>query len=215
MEDDVKAYLKAHPEFFEKHAHLLTELYLPSPHGDGAISLAQRQQLAQRDKIRVLESRFTELILNAEENDKTSEKMHALTLGLLRASSFESLNQQVIQFLESQFYLPNCQLKLWSGVSQLSDEPKRVFVEAEDALINWVKDLSQPYCGAMPTMDIAHWFVETPASLAIIPLRKRTQSFGVLVLPSQNQTRFYAGMGTLFLSRIGELVSAALTPYLK
>ena len=65
-ENDIKQYLKTHPDFFESHAHLLTELFLPSPHGKGTISLAERQQIAQRDKIRVLESRFTELILTAE-----------------------------------------------------------------------------------------------------------------------------------------------------
>jgi len=215
MEDDVKAYLKAHPEFFERNAHLLTELYLPSPHGDGAISLAQRQQLAQRDKIRVLESRFTELILNAEENDKTSEKIHALTIGLLSAADFAALNQHISQFLSSQFDLPNSQLKLWLGVSQLNEETSPIFVDADDSLKNWSKDLSQPYCGALPTMDIAHWFNETPASLAIIPLRHQSETFGLLVLPSDHKARFYAGMGTLFLNRIGELVSASLTRYLK
>ena len=215
MEDDVKAYLKAHPEFFERNASLLTELYLPSPHGEGAISLAQRQQLAQRDKIRVLESRFTELILNAEENDKTSEKIHALTIGLLNAADFSALNQHVTSYLSAQFDLPNSQLKLWSGVSQLNDETSPIFVDADEGLKNWSQDLSQPYCGALPTMDIAHWFKETPASLAVIPLRHNAQTVGVLALPSDHKARFYAGMGTLFLSRIGELVSASLTRYLK
>ena len=215
MEDDVKAYLKAHPEFFERNASLLTELYLPSPHGEGAISLAQRQQLAQRDKIRVLESRFTELILNAEENDKTSEKIHALTIGLLNAADFAALNQHVTAYLSAQFDLPNSQLKLWSGVSQLNDETSPIFVDADEGLKHWSQDLSQPYCGALPSMDIAHWFKETPASLAVIPLRHNAQTVGVLALPSDHKARFYAGMGTLFLSRIGELVSASLTRYLK
>jgi len=215
MEDDVKAYLKAHPEFFERHAHLLAELYLPSPHGDGAISLAQRQQLAQRDKIRVLESRFTELILNAEENDKTSEKIHALTLGLLSAPDFAALNQHLNEFLSTQFDLPHNQLKLWSGTSLLNNETSPIFIHAVDALKQWVQDLSQPYCGAMPSMDISGWFDEHPVSLAVIPLRQGGKAVGALVLPSPHAARFYAGMGTLFLSRIGELVSASLARYLR
>ena len=46
--EQVKAYLQTHPEFFEQHAKLLAEITLPSPHGSGVISLAERQQLAQR-----------------------------------------------------------------------------------------------------------------------------------------------------------------------
>lgn len=212
MEDDIKAYLSAHPEFFEKNAHLLTELNLPSPHGDGTISLAQRQQLAQRDKIRVLESRFTELILNAEENDATSEKIHRLSIGLLGAPSFDALNKHLSEFLQDNFDLPNSQLKIWSNSSLLADRIS-AFVVVEDALKNWARDLPQPYCGSMPTMDIAGWFKETPGSLAIIPLRGK-DTFGLLLLPSHDKRRFYAGMGTLFLSRMGELVSASLLRYI-
>jgi uncharacterized protein len=213
MEEDIKTYLKAHPEFFEKNAHLLTELYLPNPHGEGAISLAQRQQLAQRDKIRVLESKFTELILNAEENDKTSEKIHRLTIGLLGAPTFEALNQHLTVFLREQFDLPDAQLKIWSNSALLADTIS-AFIVADDNLKNWAKDLSHPYCGTMPTtIDIQNWFSETPASIAIVPLRGET-TFGLLLLPSANSKRYYAGMGTLFLSRIGELVSASLLRFI-
>jgi uncharacterized protein len=36
----------------------------------------------------------------------------------------------------------------------------------------------------------------------------------LLVLPSNNNRRYYAGMGTLFLNRIGELVSASLLRFI-
>jgi uncharacterized protein len=212
MEDQIKTYLKSHPEFFEKNASLLTELYLPSPHGSGTISLAERQQLAQRDKIRVLESRFTELILNAEENDKTSEKIHRLTMGLLSAPNFETLNKHLTEFLREQFDLPDAQLKIWSNSALLADKIS-AFIVADDVLKNWAKDLTQPYCGVMPTVDINHWFSETPASIAVVPLRGQ-DTFGLLVLPSANNRRYYSGMGTLFLSRIGELVSASLLRFI-
>jgi uncharacterized protein YigA (DUF484 family) len=188
-------------------------LSLPNPHGDGAISLAQRQQIAQRDKIRVLESKFTELILNAEENDATSEKVHRLTLGLLHAQDLNTLEQHLTDFLREQFDLPNSQLKLWSTQSTAANLTHPSLIVAEDALKNWTKDLSQPYCGQLPSVDIASWFVETPASIAIIPLR-HNDTFGVLVIPSAQKSRFYPGMGTLFLNRIGELVSAALLRHL-
>ncbi|OYY80490.1 MAG: hypothetical protein B7Y34_05830, partial [Methylophilales bacterium 16-45-9] len=69
--EQVKSYLQSHPAFFEQHAKLLAEITLPSPHGSGVISLAERQQLAQRDKIRALESLMEQMIANAEENEAT------------------------------------------------------------------------------------------------------------------------------------------------
>ena len=210
-ENDIKHYLKAHPDFFERHAHLLAEMFLPSPHGKGTISLAERQQIAQRDKIRVLESRFTELILTAEENEATAQKVHELTLGLLYAKDVASLHTHVVDFLAAHFQLPNAQLKLWTNESHAADH---LFIEAEESLKNWAKDLSQPYCGTLPTMDIAGWFTDTPASLAVIPMRYQEVTFGLMAIPSEQRSRFYAGMGTLFLNQIGELVSASLARYI-
>lgn len=210
-EQDIKHYLKAHPDFFESHAHLLTELFLPSPHGKGTISLAERQQIAQRDKIRVLESRFTELILTAEENEATASKVHELTLGLLFAKDVPALHQHVVAYLAEQFELPHAQLKLWANDAHSADS---LFISADDSLKNWARDLTQPYCGTLPTMDIAGWFTDTPASLAVIPMRYQDVTFGLLAIPSQQRSRFYAGMGTLFLQRIGELVSASLARYI-
>ncbi|MEZ0209875.1 MAG: DUF484 family protein [Methylophilus sp.] len=210
-ENDIKLYLKAHPDFFESHAHLLAELFLPSPHGKGTISLAERQQIAQRDKIRVLESRFTELILTAEENESTANKVHELTLGLLFAKDVPALHAHLVEFLASHFQLPGARLRLWENESHGADD---IFIAAEDSLKNWAKDLSQPYCGTLPTMDIAGWFTESPASLAVIPMRYNEVTFGLLAIPSEQRSRFYAGMGTLFLNRIGELVSASLARYI-
>ena len=55
---------------------------------------------------------------------------------------------------------------------------------------------------------------DTVASLAMIPLRHWSGgqgSFGLLVLGSPDPTRYAAEMGADFLTRIGELASAALS----
>src|ERR1017187_6568548 len=94
-EEQIADYLRENPTFFEHNAHLLAEIYLPSPHGNGTISLAERQQLAQRDKIRILEAKLSELIQFGEENDVISEKVHRLSLGLQVARNFDALVQTV------------------------------------------------------------------------------------------------------------------------
>jgi len=42
-EDQVTTYLRENPQFFERNPALLAEMYLPSPHGNGTVSLAERQ----------------------------------------------------------------------------------------------------------------------------------------------------------------------------
>ena len=101
--EQVKAYLQTHPEFFEQHAKLLAEITLPSPHGSGVISLAERQQLAQRDKIRVLESLMEQMISNAEENEATSAKVHQFCLSLLNQQSFSALQKMISETLQANF----------------------------------------------------------------------------------------------------------------
>ena len=81
-----------------------------------------------------------------------------------------------------------------------------------------------PFCGPNLGFEPASWLVqsasggvvaEPAASLALLPVREgaidsATPAFGLLVLGSPDPHRFDAAMGTDFLSRMAELVSAAL-----
>ena len=91
QEDDIKQYLKTHPNFFEQNASLLADIRLPNPHGGAAISLAERQQLAQRDKINALEARFSALLKNAHENERIANKVHVINLQFHLVKSLDAL----------------------------------------------------------------------------------------------------------------------------
>jgi uncharacterized protein YigA (DUF484 family) len=209
-------YLRANPQFFERNAHLLTEIYLPSPHGSGTISLAERQQLAQRDKIRILEAKLSELIQFGEENDVISDKVHRLTLGILAARGFEALVQMVSHSLREDFQVPHVAIRLWANPQNKGDRAGGEFEPVDEALIAWAQELNAPYCGHNPAMGVEGWFGETNAPLksyALIPLRGETV-FGLLAMASEDAQRFYPEMGTLYLKRIGELLSVALLRYI-
>ncbi len=79
-----------------------------------------------------------------------------------------------------------------------------------------ISTLLQPVCGALAVPQASDWFGEVSPhlkSFACIPLRTaaNSPSLGLLVLASEEDKRFYAGMGTLYLSRLGQIVAAALT----
>jgi hypothetical protein len=71
----VAQFLHDNPEFLIHQPALLAQLELPRQESSGAISLAQRQTQVLRDRIRLLESRLTEMMHVGEENDAIVKKM--------------------------------------------------------------------------------------------------------------------------------------------
>ena len=74
--------------------------------------------------------------------------------------------------------------------------------------------LLQPQCGDAPD-EVREWFGESGAhlrSFALAPLRD-VHVDGLLVMASEDPTRFYPEMGTLFLQRLAQIVGCALEPH--
>jgi len=215
-DQDVAQYLRNEPDFFGRNPALLTEIVLPSQHGGVAVSLVERQQVAQRDKIRVLESKMAELLQFGEENDAISERVHRLCLGLLAARNFDALVATVSHNLGEDFQVPHVALRLWARPVEEDASSAEEFNAVDAEFRAWVDGLLAPYCGHRPGLDTGAWFGETHAplkSFAMVALRGE-QTFGLLVMASEDEQRFYPEMGTLYLKRIGELVSVALLRYL-
>ncbi len=215
QEDDIKAYLQNNPQFFEENASLLADIHLPSPHGDGTISLAERQQLAQRDKINALEERFAELVLNAEDNDAIANKIHRFTLLLQQAKSFDAIEQLISHHLPEDFNIAETSLRIWSAPLDLTNIGNLVFSKLPEPTQDWVKNIHNVYCGATPTsVNVDDWFIEPAASVAVLPLRGE-RVYGFLALSSEQAERFYVGMGTDFLQKLGDHISAALSRHVQ
>ncbi|MFW5432420.1 MAG: DUF484 family protein [Methylophilaceae bacterium] len=213
QEDEIAAYLKDNPVFFEKNASLLADIHLPSPHGDGAISLAERQQLAQRDKIDALQERFAELVLNAEENDAIANKVHGLNVGLHQANDFDAIKQFINMYLPENFNLNGSHLSVWTDNPEKTAYIKAAFGEVSEETKTWITAQDKPYCGAPPEIADKNWFVDTVASMAVIPL-KGEACVGFLALASNDKNHFNTDMGKDFVIKIGEIVSAAISRYL-
>ena len=74
-EDDIANYLANTPDFFERHAELLSSVQLNSPHSPRTVSLQERQALLLREKIKQLEARIMDMIRNGNENMLLSDKL--------------------------------------------------------------------------------------------------------------------------------------------
>jgi len=207
--DDVAAYLKEHPEFFESYAEVVADVMIPHPHGGRAISISERQILTLRERGKQLEVKLGEMIQFGEENDVISEKVHRLGLALIAARDVAALSNVVDFNLREDFSVPHVALKLW--------HPAAGSPEASEATRTFAAGLLHPHCGPLAMADTAAFFGEAAAllkSYAYIPLRGK-DTFGLLALASEDAQRFYPEMGTLYLTRIGEIIAACLLRHLE
>jgi uncharacterized protein YigA (DUF484 family) len=187
---------------------MLSQISIPHPQGGRAIPIVERQVLTLRDKNRVLESKLAELIQFGEENDALAEKVHRLCVALLHASDIASLVAALNLNLHEDFLIPHSTLRLWCEPAQ--QLPEFAAVNAESR--SFTESLPRPYCGPAQGIPVADWFGEAAPhlrSLAAIPLRDDA-SLGLLVMASEDPQRFYPEMGTLYLERIADILSAAV-----
>jgi uncharacterized protein YigA (DUF484 family) len=209
--EDVADYLKNNPGFFEQYADLMAQIFVPHPHGGRAVSLAERQMLTLRDKNRDTESKLAELIAFGEENDQISEKVHRLAVGLIAVETFSAVIHLMRFHLRDDFSVPHVALRLWKKPEGISELPE--FAAVAEELQVFADTLTHPYCGSTSGFGTAAWFGEQATHLrsqALVALCDGGATIGMLALGSEDTKRFYPEMGTLYLERIGEMLSAAL-----
>lgn len=208
--DDVARYLQDHPQFFEDYHDLLAHLYVPHPHGGRAISITERQILTLREKAKLLELKLAELLRFGEDNDVISTRVHALSIALMTAGSFDAVMVALREQLSEGFSVPHTALRLWNSVLTRDGE---VFEPVEERIRVFANEARQPYCGPVNDLGVAAWFGESAPvvqSMALVPLRRESRVVGLLALGANDAARFVPDMGTLYLERIGELLGAAL-----
>jgi uncharacterized protein YigA (DUF484 family) len=209
--EQVAEFLKQNPGFFESHVEVLMNLQIPHPHGGRAVSIGERQLVAAREKAKMLEDKLREMIAFGEENDAVSEKVHRLACRLLDAPSLDAALDTLYLDLLDHFAVPHVAVRLW-GVAEENPDTKE-FAPVASEMRQFVEQMAAPYCGHHAVYESQSWFGEAAAhlkSFALVQLRRDKTGFGVIALASEDPKRFYPEMGTLYLARIGDLLSHAL-----
>jgi len=212
-EDDIADFLLNTPDFFGRHADLLSAVLLTSPHGNRAVSLQERQAEMLREKIKLLEHRIMDMIRHGNENMIISDRLQRWARSLFLTASPQALPQAMAEGLQEEFMVPQVAVKVWGVAEAFVGEPFAVGVS--DDVKSLASSLMAPYVGANAGFEAVGWLPDASrvASVALIALRAGTepQAFGLMVLASPDSQRFHAGMGTDFLERMAELGSAALS----
>ncbi len=203
---DIAAWLRQHPDFFVDHADVFADMRTPHPEGGHAISMVERQLITLREKNSQLEKRLDEIIGYGQHNDTLADKLHRLTIALIRADDPTTTAAVVSESLQSDYRIPHVSIKQWTAP---------VFDEVSDAMKGYVAGLDRAYVGPLSAYESRSWFnagPETLQSFAYVPL-VNGEAFGVLGLASEDAARFTPDMAVDVLSRVGNLVSAALSRY--
>lgn len=208
----VVAYLRDHPDFFTRHVDLTAELRIPHP-CQPAVSLLEYQNRLLRDHCQRLRDKLLDLVAIARDNDRLAERVQRLALGLLDArGGLDELLHGIKAILRDEFKADGVALCLamppTTGLSAVEEFLRPDVV----GLFDEVFRSGRPQCGPLSAAQAAALFGEgatVAASAALIALGGSAWR-GLLAVGSGDVRRFHPGMGTLFLERIGELITQTL-----
>jgi uncharacterized protein YigA (DUF484 family) len=206
----VAAYLKRHPEFLSEYPELAARLTMPREQGPVS-SLAVYQLNSLREKNAELERQLAELISIAAENEKLMERVHALTVALLRANTLEVTARSVVARLSADFHTEQVRLVLFGEQPQLPRAEWLLQVIGPEALPEFTGFLQQnePVAGRISAEKLDRLFGARAAEVRSVAMM-RLGDAGILAIGSADPNRFQPGMGTLFLKMISATITAAL-----
>jgi uncharacterized protein YigA (DUF484 family) len=212
-EEAVTRYLEDQPDFFLRHPDVLANLALKHEVG-GAVSLIEHQVQTLRLRNHELNKQLRDLVGVARENDALSSRLHQFALAMSAARSADDAVDAANELLRREFRLDAVAIRIFR--EPVGSRPE--FVSADDKRL---KDLLTRFDGNKPLLDAAndeslrrYLFGEQALdihSCALLALGGPTPD-GLLALGSHDSGRFHPGMGTVYLARLGELLSRALAP---
>ncbi len=216
----VTEYLLSHPKFFNEHPHVLTEIDLAHDSGT-ASSLIERQVCVLRRQNHKTRAKLHDATKNARFNEQLSDKIHRLCLRLLIANTLSVSLAEIISSLNNDFDIE------WINIRLLQDRightpnnlANSVIVtnSDDDAIASHFEKLERGeiICGQLNSNQIHKFFGQHDAisSAALLPLQttsSEAQTFGIISLGCAREDRFRRDLGTVFLTKLAELISHKL-----
>lgn len=219
-DSNVAEYLQTYPDFFERNGPLLAKLRLPHlREGASTVSLVERQVEVLRERNQSLERKLKELVDVARANDALADRIHRMSQRLIRAHDLLETINAVETSLREDFDAMHSVLILFLDQAASIQPQAARFLRAGDAASAEMKGFEslfqtgKPRCGQIRDAQRDYLFGKDTVeigSVALTPLGQKG-NLGVLAIGASDVDRFHPGMSTEFLSRIGELVTYALT----
>jgi hypothetical protein len=218
--EQVAAFLRDHPEFFDERPELLETMRLPDARGD-AVSLLERQASVLRTRNEELRERLNHLLDVARDNDRLFEKTRNLVLRVIEARSSEELMRNLVDSLQTDFGSDVVSLLIYDRDLDLTGELRAqvrcvAWADMQEALRNLLRG-GKAVCGSLREAELRELFprdAERVKSAAMVPLEWDGRQ-GLLAIGSTDPLHFRSSMDTLFLNHIGEVLSRRLAAFLE
>lgn len=213
-EKQVIDYLMSNPDFFLSNAPLLNELEVPHESG-GAVSLVERQVSVLREKNQYFESKLAEMVDAVHDNQRLHVSLHRLAVNLFDADSLDDVLGIVDDELRHKLGTDFVCFRLTTDQPVATEQDSATYVSKDDEILQSfasVIDKNSIQCGRLSDEQIHQLFPEGAdevKSAAVIPVSDAGLR-GIIALGSRDAQRYHPGMGTDFLSRLADLISAAM-----
>lgn len=214
LEEVVADFLRKNPRFLLDHPDILENLELS--HNSGvATSLIERQVEALRANNEDLDRQLKRLVNVAADNEQLMARLHQLTIALMQIDSHTGFFTELGNALLNDFNADILQFCLFDEDIARDAGDDVVFIRREDeSLQPFMTHLhkNQSVCGRLSESKMVFLFGSKARwiqSTALVPLGE-SGSFGMMAIGSSDPSRFFPGMGTLFLELLAQVIAARL-----
>lgn len=200
----VAEYLNSHPDFFDRHPHVLANLHINQGQ-QGAVSLVQRQQAIQRERIQQLEEEITQLMSLARGNEQLFHQFSNLFLTLMRCKDEIDLKATLREHIKTQFKLLDVFMRSSREINAL---PELTAKSLKNTLNHRVG--KQPYYfGRLNKDEAQQLFPDLQVgSVALMHIAdEKGNTLGYLAFGAQDEHHYAPNMDTIFLDSLKEIIA--------
>lgn len=169
-----------------------------------------------REENRSLARQLKELVAIARENDLLAARLHRFALAMAESHTLDEVFDSTYEILTREFRIGAVRV-LCQGEAPAPFQ-RAEFVGHDTRLADVLAQVKTgaPLCGVTLAESLMHYLFGDHAaeirSSAVIALHGNA-SHGVLCLGSRDPGRFHAGMGTVYLTKIGDIVMHSIARF--
>ena len=218
-EQQVIDYLIENQDFFVKNGYLLADMAIPHESGT-AVSLIERQVSLLRDRNSHFENKLHEMVDAVHDNQRLNSSLQRLAINLFMVDGLDDIIATVDEEIRNQLNTDFFGIRLITDDPALAEQQAERYVYLGDERLESFSKLIDEksiQCGRMTDEEVQLFFdsgSEQVGSGAVVPIAD-AETYGLLGLGSEDEQRYYPGMGTDFLKQLADLVSAAIKTHLK
>ena len=214
LQEVVANYLRRNPDFLSEFPDVLESLQLRHASGN-ASSLIERQVSQLRKKNQELTQQLNRLMHVASENEQLMSRLHQLTLELMAIGSPNAFFQHLGRRLLEDFRADVVRICLFDrNIAAQAGDDVRWIDRNDERLQEFQIHLEKDHtvCGRFVDSKLKFLFdnkARWVQSTALVPLGEKGVD-GMMAIGSSDPSRFYPGMGTLFLDLLADVISSSL-----